>query len=142
MPARPAFTATRSASAGTKLLEGGYVVEPRGDNIPYRALLNLTFDLATLNEGSYQYQEPLRTTGDGIAMYVGAGYLPTDIPIRHNDTMAEALELLASHGITPCMRIMRAAIGTGRNIAWVRRQDPISLQTHKLLTTQISRIFR
>ncbi|MBD9429519.1 hypothetical protein IB257_06195 [Achromobacter sp. ACM03] len=85
----------------TKLLEGGYVLEPRGGNIPYRALLNLSFGLATLNEGSYQYQEPLRTTGDVIAMYVRAGYLPADIPIRHNDTMAEALELLASQGITP-----------------------------------------
>ncbi|MCK0317295.1 hypothetical protein, partial [Salmonella sp. 15E65] len=47
------------------------------------------------------YQEPLRTTGDVIAMYVREGYLPADLPIRHNDTMAEALELLASHGITP-----------------------------------------
>jgi hypothetical protein len=85
----------------TKLLEGGYVMEPRGDGVPYRALLNLSFDLASLNEGSYQYQEGLRTTGDVIAMYVGAGYLPAEIPIRHNDTMEEAMALLAEHGITP-----------------------------------------
>lgn len=85
----------------TQLLQGGYLLEPRGDGIPYRALLNLSFGLASLNEGSYQHREGLRTTGDVIAMYVRAGYLPADLPIRHDDTMEEALALLAEHGIVP-----------------------------------------
>jgi len=84
-----------------RLLEGGYVLEPRGDNVPYRALLNLSMGLAGLNEGSYQYQESLRTPGDVIAMYARAGYLPANILIRHADTMEETLALLATHGITP-----------------------------------------
>ena len=85
----------------TQLLQGGYLLEPRGDGIPYRALLNLSFGLTSLNEGSYQHREGLRTTGDVIAMYVRAGYLPADLPIRHDDTMEEALALLAEHGIVP-----------------------------------------
>lgn len=84
-----------------RLLEGGYVLEPRGDRIPYRALLNLGFGLAGLNEGSYQHRDGLRTTGDVIAMYVQAGHLPADLPIRHNDTMEEALALLSQRGIVP-----------------------------------------
>ncbi|CAB3653833.1 hypothetical protein [Achromobacter aegrifaciens] len=48
----------------TKLPQGGYVMEPRGEGVPYRALLNLSFDPVRLNEGMYQYQEGLRTTGD------------------------------------------------------------------------------
>ncbi len=84
-----------------RLLEGGYVLEPRGDRIPYRALLNLSFGLAGLNEGSYQHRDGLRTTGDVIAMYVQAGHLPADLPIRHNDTMEEALALLSQRGIVP-----------------------------------------
>ncbi|CAB3881121.1 hypothetical protein LMG26858_03233 [Achromobacter anxifer] len=83
-----------------KLLEVEYVMEPRGNGIPYRALLNLSFGLASLNEGSYQYQEDLGTTGDVIAMSVRAGYLPVEIPIRHSETLA----LLAEHGNTQAIR--------------------------------------
>ena len=83
-----------------RLLEGGYVLEPRGQSIPQRALINLSFGLASLHEGSYQYDEHMRTPGDVIALYARAGYLPPDIPIRHNDTMEETVALLASHGVT------------------------------------------
>ncbi len=83
-----------------RLLEGGYVLEPRGQDIPRRALINLSFGLASLHEGSYQYDEHMRTPGDVIALYARAGYLPPDIPIRHNDTLEETVALLASHGIT------------------------------------------
>ena len=50
-----------------RLLEGGYVLEPRGQSIPQRALINLSFGLASLHEGSYQYDEHMRTPGDVIA---------------------------------------------------------------------------
>lgn len=85
----------------TRLLEGGFIVEPRGDRIPYRALLNLSFGLAALNEGSYQHQEKIGTPGDVVALYVRAGYLPAGIPVRHDDTMEETLALLATYGVTP-----------------------------------------
>lgn len=85
----------------TKLLEGGYVLEPRGHNIPYRALFNLSFSLDSLNEGSPLHPQALRTPSDVVAMYVRAGHLPAEVPIRDALTMAETLALLASHGITP-----------------------------------------
>lgn len=82
-----------------RLLAGGYVLEPRGAMIPRPALLNLSFALAALNAGSYQYNERQRTTGDVLAQYVRAGYLPADLPIRHDATIEETQALLASRGI-------------------------------------------
>lgn len=84
-----------------RLLDGGFVLPPRGNQIPYRALRNLSFGLAALNEGSYQYADSIATAGDVIAQYVQAGYLPADLPIQHDASIDETLALLASHGITP-----------------------------------------
>ncbi len=84
-----------------QLLKGGYVLEPRGKQIPYRAISNLVFGLAGLNEGSYQNPEGVWSTGALVARYIQAGYLPADLPIRYDDTLEETLALLAQHGITP-----------------------------------------
>lgn len=84
-----------------KLLDGGYILEPRGGQIPHRALHNLNFGLAALNEGSYQNLESFDTPGDLLARYVQAGHLPADLPIRHDATIDETLSLLARHGIQP-----------------------------------------
>lgn len=84
-----------------QLLKGGYVLEPRGRQVPYRAIINLGFGVAGLNEGSYQNPEPVGTPGDLLARYVQAGHLPADLPIRHEATIEETLSLLAQHGISP-----------------------------------------
>ncbi|WZB60337.1 hypothetical protein WJ968_09445 [Achromobacter xylosoxidans] len=110
-----------------RLLEGGYVLEPRGQSIPQRALINLSFGLASLHEGSYQYDEHMRTPGDVIALYARAGYLPPDIPIRHNDTWKKPWRCwpaMASRWAI-CMPTTRAAIGIARNTAWDRRPGNI-----------------
>ncbi|CUK14196.1 hypothetical protein [Achromobacter xylosoxidans] len=84
-----------------RLLAGGYLLEPRGDRVPREALDTLSLGLAGLKEGSFQYREGLRTTGDVIALYQSAGHLPPEVPVRHHDTMEETLALLAAHGIVP-----------------------------------------
>ncbi|WP_249292954.1 hypothetical protein, partial [Achromobacter ruhlandii] len=84
-----------------RLLAEGYLLEPRGDRVPREALDTLSHGLARLKEGSFQYREGLRTTGDVIALYQSAGHLPSDIPVRHGDTLEETLALLAAHGVAP-----------------------------------------
>ena len=89
------------------------MLEPRGQSIPQRALINLSFGLASLHEGSYQYDEHMRTPGDVIALYARAGYLPPDIPIRqrhHGRNRGAAGQPCASRWAI-CMPTTRAAIG-------------------------------
>ena len=82
-----------------RLLEGGYVLEPRGPEHSQRALINLSFGLPACTK-AHTNTTNMRTPGDVIALYARAGYLPPDIPIRHNDTLEETVALLASHGVT------------------------------------------
>lgn len=84
-----------------RLLEGGYILEPRGAQIPYRALYNLSFGLADRIPGSFQALDHPATPGQVLAAYVRAGHLPADLPIPHEATVDETLALLARHGITP-----------------------------------------
>ncbi|MCF7769882.1 hypothetical protein [Achromobacter pulmonis] len=84
-----------------RLLAEGYLLEPRGDRVPREALDTLSLGLARLREGSFQYRDGLRTTGDVVALYQSAGDVPAAVPVRHHDTMQETLTLLAAHGIVP-----------------------------------------
>lgn len=84
-----------------RLLAEGYLLEPRGERVPREALNDLSHGLARLKEGSFQYRDGLRTTGDVIALYQAAGHLPPAIPVRHHDTLAQTRALLAAHGIAP-----------------------------------------
>lgn len=85
----------------TRLLDGGYILEPRGTQIPYRALYNLSFGLADRNSGSFQNLGHADTPGDVLDAYVRAGHLPAELPIRHDATIDETLAQLARHGVTP-----------------------------------------
>lgn len=83
-----------------RLLEGGYILEPRGTQIPYRALYNLSFGLADRSPGSFQSLDHPGTPGQVLDAYARAGQLPADLPIRHDATVDETVALLAQHGIT------------------------------------------
>ena len=101
------------------------VLEPRGQSIPQRALINLSFGLASLHEGSYQYDEHMRTPGDVIAPCArrlsASGH--SHSPQRHHGRNRGA----AGHGVTlgDLYADDGAAIGIARNTAWDRRPGNI-----------------
>lgn len=98
-----------------RLLADGYLLAPRGAQVPRADLFNLGMRLAGLKEGSFQYRDGMRTPGDVIALYRDAGHLPAAMPVRHDDTMQETLELLARHGITPDARFLDDESSTWRS---------------------------
>lgn len=113
----------------TQLLKGGYVLKPRGMDVPCRTLINLNFGLASPHESSYQDDQHMHMLGGVIARYARAGYLLPSIPIRHNDTMeqTEALLLATASRRAICMLATQAAIGIVRDTAWGRRPGGISV---------------
>jgi len=84
-----------------RLLDGGYLLEARGKQVPYRALSNLGFGLARFDEGTYQHPHTIDTPSDLLAQYVDAGALPDGLSAGRDASLDEVRALLASHGITP-----------------------------------------
>lgn len=81
------------------LIAKGFVIPPRGAEVPGPALADLLHQLSTALDCGYQWKENVLTTGDALRCYVESGDLPADFPTPDDLTMAETLALLAEHGI-------------------------------------------
>lgn len=86
------------------LLEKGFVISPRGTDVPAWALNELRHRLCQALDCQLVWREGAQTTGDVLRDYVGAGTLPEGLPIRDDMTMAETLQLLARHDICPLIK--------------------------------------
>lgn len=84
----------------SRLLEDGYVLDPRGADVPQRALINLSMGVSQALGCDYQYSDAMRTTADVLALYANIGKLPTALADQQNLSVLETHALLARHGIT------------------------------------------
>ncbi|MDR9836081.1 hypothetical protein [Herbaspirillum huttiense] len=81
------------------LLAQGFIIPPRGEDVPGPALQDLLHLLCRALDCGFQWKENIRTTGDVLRCYVESADLPADFPTPDDLTMAETLALLARHGI-------------------------------------------
>lgn len=85
----------------SRLLEAGIVLPPFGRNVPLAALVNLSLTLARTLDHPYQYDEEARSPADVLALYEGCSALPAGVKAGPDFSVAQTLELLTRHGITP-----------------------------------------
>lgn len=84
-----------------ELRQTGIVLPPQGDQVPRAALIELSLLLAKPRPGSYQYRDGMRTPGDVIDLYVRAGLLPSEVPVRHGDSIEQTWAMLDRYGVRP-----------------------------------------
>ncbi|GHH59241.1 hypothetical protein [[Pseudomonas] boreopolis] len=82
-----------------RLLEEEIILPSVGSQVLGTALRDLSLCLAQLPGSHYIYDPMARTTGDVIASYIAAGCLPPDVPIRHDQSVSEAVAMLRKHGV-------------------------------------------
>lgn len=112
-PKHPHLPAPDWRKLEQRLLEEEWVMPAVGPDVPQIALQDLHFSLGQLSEQHIYFDTTWRTTGDLIAAHVAAGTLPNDVPVVHDQIVAQAVAMLERHGVTPTdWQVFEATLST------------------------------
>jgi hypothetical protein len=98
-PKHPHLPAPDWKKLEQRLLDEEWVIPAVGRDVPEIALRDLHFSLGRLSERHLDFDPTWHTTGDLIAAHVAARALPNDVPVIHDQTVAQAVAMLECHGI-------------------------------------------